>query len=541
MKKNSFLQGAFIATIGIVLSKILGIIYVIPFYSIVGSQGGALYGYAYSIYTIFLGISQAGIPIAISKMISEYNALHYYEAKERTFKIGKKLLTILGILSFLIMFLFARVLAYIIIGDISGGNSIEDVTFVIRIISTALLFVPLMSVYRGYLEGHSYMTPSSISKVLEQIIRVLVIVIGSYLTLRVFNLSLRNTIAISVFAATIGAITSYLYLFISIKKNKKVLQNNKDNKVLKITDNEIIKKVLIYAIPFVLIDIFRSLINSVDVFMLVKILVNHLGYSITTAEEVMSVISTWGQKINMIVIAICSGIIISLVPNLTSSFTKKDFKSVNKIINEAITYAFLFCIPMTIGISFLAKPIWTVFYGVNDLSTSVYQYYVFTSLGNVLFTVGVVTLQLLQEHKKVFLYLLTGLLTNALFNIPLLYLFNYLGLPAYYGSTTSTILGYSICGLLSLRYIKKKYKVTYNETIIKIIKFIIISLIMVTTLYILNRFIPFTSNNRVINILYIIGYSIIGTIIYFTISVKIKLVDQKYINLFLNKIKRIIK
>ena len=83
MKKNSFMQGAFIATFGIVLSKILGIIYVIPFYDIIGTQGGALYGYGYSIYSIFLGISQAGIPLAISKIVSEYQTLGYSKAKKR--------------------------------------------------------------------------------------------------------------------------------------------------------------------------------------------------------------------------------------------------------------------------------------------------------------------------------------------------------------------------------------------------------------------------------------------------------------------------
>ena len=81
LKKNTFIQGAFIATLGIVISKILGIIYVIPFYAVIGDQGGALYGYAYNIYSIFLGISQAGLPLAMSKIISEYNALGYYETK----------------------------------------------------------------------------------------------------------------------------------------------------------------------------------------------------------------------------------------------------------------------------------------------------------------------------------------------------------------------------------------------------------------------------------------------------------------------------
>ena len=76
MKKSGFIEGAFVATLAIFLSKLLGIIYVIPFYNIVGTKGGALYGYAYNIYNLFLIISSAGIPLAISKLSSEYNALN---------------------------------------------------------------------------------------------------------------------------------------------------------------------------------------------------------------------------------------------------------------------------------------------------------------------------------------------------------------------------------------------------------------------------------------------------------------------------------
>ena len=142
LKKNSFLQGAFIATFGIILCKIMGILYVIPFHAIIGEQGGALYAYAYNIYSIFLSISQAGIPLAMSKIISEYYTLGYYDAKERAFKIAKKFLTVVGIICFLILFIFADKIAYMIIGDVTGGNTQEDITFVIRLISTAILVIP---------------------------------------------------------------------------------------------------------------------------------------------------------------------------------------------------------------------------------------------------------------------------------------------------------------------------------------------------------------------------------------------------------------
>ena len=544
MKKNSFMQGAFIATFGIVLSKILGMIYVIPFYSIIGDQGGALYGYAYSIYAIFLGISQAGIPLAISKIISEYNVLGYYNAKKRAFKLGKKTLMTLGIICFIIMFIFAGGIADIIIGDITGGNTKEDVTFVIRVISTAILVVPLLSISRGYLQGHKYIAPTSVSQVLEQLVRVFIIIFGSYFAINVFHLSLTTAVGIAVFSATAGALCSYFYLVVKINKNKKQLERETLKvKEPKITDQEIIKKILVYAFPFIMIDVFKSLINSVDVFMLVKVLVNGIGYTTTQAEAIMSVVSTWGLKINMIIVSIATGLMVSLIPNLTASFVKKDMKDVKSKINQTLQVLLFFTIPMTFGLSVLAKPVWTVFYGVSEFGPNVYQYYVFVALATTLFTVSITILQLLKEYKRVFIGLLTGLLTNALFNIPLLYGFHKMGLPAYYGSITSTILGYSVCSFLSLHYIGKKYKVNYEDTLKKVFNILIITIFMVAILLIIRYFIPFTSTSRLTNILLIIIYVIIGASIYLGIMIKTKLINQIFgeenINKIMKKIRKV--
>ena len=184
MKKSSFIDGAIIVTIGLIVCKILGIIYVIPFRAIVGTKGGELYSYAYSIYSVFVSISSSGIPLAISKMVSEYYTLGYYHTKEKVFKIGNCIICILGLLCFLILFLFAPQISYLIIGDVVGGNSKESITMVVRIISTSLLFVPILSVYKGYLQGHKIMNTPSISSVIEQFIRVLVIILGSFFALK---------------------------------------------------------------------------------------------------------------------------------------------------------------------------------------------------------------------------------------------------------------------------------------------------------------------------------------------------------------------
>ena len=120
MKKKNFIDGAIISTLCLIVCKILGLVYVIPFYRIIGSQGGALYRYAYSIYAVFLNLSTVGIPSAIAKIISEYDTLSFKYLKEKSYKIANKMLSTVGFISFVIMFLFSDVIANHIIGGVSG-------------------------------------------------------------------------------------------------------------------------------------------------------------------------------------------------------------------------------------------------------------------------------------------------------------------------------------------------------------------------------------------------------------------------------------
>ena len=91
IKANTFVEGTIITSLLLIFIKVLGAVYVIPFYQIIGAEGGTLYSYAYNIYNLFLNISTAGIPIAMSMIISEYMALNMYDAKERAYKQGKKI------------------------------------------------------------------------------------------------------------------------------------------------------------------------------------------------------------------------------------------------------------------------------------------------------------------------------------------------------------------------------------------------------------------------------------------------------------------
>lgn len=537
MKKNNFVQGAFIATLGIVITKILGILYVIPFYSIIGEKGGALYGYAYSLYLVFMAISSAGIPLAISKIISEYQTLGYYDAKQRAFKMGKQIAITLGIVCFIILFVFAPQLATAILGDLKGGNTIEDVTYVIRLISTAIIVVPVLSIYRGYFEGHKFITPTAVSQVFEQIMRVLVIVVGSYMALKVFNLSLTTAVGVAVFGATVGSIASYFYLIEKKRKNKsKFEEKEKDIKEPKITNKEIFKKIVIYAFPLIMIDIFKSLYSMVDSVTVVKALGSIYGTK--TAESIMSILSTWGAKFNMIIISISTGMVVSLTPNLAASAVVGNTKDVHKKINQSFQMLSFLIIPMTVGLCFLSKPIYTVFYGPSKYGPSVLSFYVFVALITALFTTGITITQILKYYKVVFISMASGLLLKTLVNVSLINQLNSLGLPAYYGSILASILGYGLSLIICLIALNKKCGVNYEETAKQLVNTLCGTVIMIISLLLVKLVVPLSSGSRFMNLPIIMVYTIVGGAVYLFYMYKTKAINQVFGDKILNKFKK---
>ncbi len=531
MLKNGFVKGAFITTLGIVITKILGILYVIPFHSIIGDAGGALYGYAYTIYLLFMSLSSAGIPLAISRIVSEYQTLGYYSAKRRAFEIGKRIALILGFICFLILMLFAPLIAKAILGDLTGGNSIEDVTFVIRVISTAILVVPVLSIYRGYFEGHRFMSPPSISQVIEQIVRILVIVLGSYLALNVFKLSLTTAVAIAVFGATVGAIVSCLYLIVKKKKN-----NKKFNERIRpinepiVTNRQIFKKIVIYALPFIMIDVFKSLYNYIDMTTVVKGLVNYAKFSVSDAEAIMSMLSTWSNKFNMILLSVSTGVIVSLIPNLTQSVVKKDKKDINKKICQSLNILLFLTVPMAIGISFLSRPIWTLFYGESLYGSSVLSFFIFSGLMMGLFTAMVSIVQVLKDYKMVFWSLFIGVFLKLLLNNNLIIVFYKIGLPAYYGVITASIIGYLVSFIICLVTLYYKYQVNYEDVIKNVMDIISSTMVMVIVLFLMKFVIPIVSTTRFINIFIILIYTLLGGAIYLIFAYKSGMVKRIFGN-----------
>ena len=534
MRRSSFIEGTFIATLAIIIIKILGMLYVIPFYAIVGVEGGALYAYAYSIYNIFLDISTVGLPIAISKITNEYNTLKMMDAKERAYKLSINIMRFVSIIVFIILFLFAKPIAEMIIGTLTGGNTIDGVTTAIRFVSLAILIIPYLSVTKGYLQGHNIINIPSFGNILEQVIRIIIVLLGSFIAINILHNKYEVGVNVALLGAFFGGLTSYIYIRIKMRKHKNELVSDNAKKD-KITNKEIFKKIVSYSVPFIIINTIASLYSFVDMLLVLRTM-EHIGYDAITVEFIASSISTWAAKINTIVASIALGMTISLIPTIVEAFTLKDFKLVNQRINASLKMIIFVSIPLAIGLSMLAPQVWTVFYGESYIGSTILSMSVFVAVSANLFMVTSSILQGLNKFKYVYISTILGFVFNMVFDVPFMLLLHKLNLPPYLGAAVSSICGYMLSSVIALYTIKREYKMSYKDTYKTILKMFIpiISLILVVFMI---KLIPFNKTDILSNIIYIAIVSLIGGFVYIYTSQKLGLINDIIGDQRVNKIK----
>lgn len=535
MKKNSFVEGTVIASIAIIITKLLGALYVIPFYSIIGEQGGSLYSYAYNVYNLFLNISTAGIPIAMSKIISEYNSLEMYEAKERSYKIGRNIILVVSVLAFLVLFVFAEEIALLLKGNIKGGNSITDIGFVIRSVSLCLIIIPFLSVTKGYFQGHKFISPTSTSQVIEQIVRIIVILSGSYLAINIFNAKVSLGVSVALLGASVGGLVAYLYLKFKIRTNKKLFSIPKKKEKDSVTTKEIVKKIIKYSLPLIIVSIATNVYSITDLTFVIRGL-SYLGYSAAESETISSIIATWGEKICMIINSVAMGISISLIPHMVGSYVKKDYEAVNKKFNQAISVIFVAALPMTIGISILSGPFYTVFYGASNYGTIILRFLVFTAFLASIHIVINTALQSLNKFKIVYLSTIAGFLVDASLDIPMIILFEKIGIYPYYGAIAATVIGYAVSFIISFTSLKKELHFTYTSLINTMKKLVLPVIAMSAPLIILNIYFNGNYTSRLMQVPVILFNTLIGGSIFIFMTYKNGVLSEAFGEDFVNKI-----
>lgn len=463
MKKNSFVEGTLIAYIVILLTKILGAVYVIPFYKIIGESGGVLYSYAYNVYNLFLNISTSGIPTAVAIIIAEYNTLKMFNDREKAFKVANKVISIISLIAFIILFVFAGQIGGFFVHDIDGSTSIESIKLVIRTISFCLIIIPFLSVTRGYLQGNKYVSNSSLSQLIEQVVRIIVVLVGSYIAINVLHYSIPIGVAVALTGTSISGLVAFLYLRHKINKNKSdFLKGVTDIKDAKTSEKDIIKKIAFYAIPVIVISITQNIYDMVDMKLIIKGLYM-VGYKASECEYFSSIITTWTPKICMIINALATGLCTSVIPFVVSSYVKKDYKELNKKYNQAINTILFIGIPLAIFLIINASDVYYIFYGRSKYGAEVLH---FLSILSVFFSIQLVSNMMLQgmkRYKIVYINNVVGLCINALLDIPIILLLNKIGYKPYVGTILATITGLIVSLAIVFISLKINFKFNYKN------------------------------------------------------------------------------
>ncbi|MBR6095684.1 MAG: polysaccharide biosynthesis protein [Oscillospiraceae bacterium] len=203
-KKQNFMHGAAILAAGVVVMKILGAIYKIPLQNILGDVGYGYFFAAYNIYNVLLTISTAGLPVALSRMISEANTLERPRQARRIFHIASGTLAALGVIFSLAMLLYPTEMAIALVSK-------PEVSQCVYALAPAVLLVCLTSAFRGYIQGNGNMTPTTVGQILEVLVKV-VVGLGLAIWMTRQRQPLPVASAGAIFGVTAGALAALVYM-----------------------------------------------------------------------------------------------------------------------------------------------------------------------------------------------------------------------------------------------------------------------------------------------------------------------------------------
>lgn len=508
---SNIVRGTMLLTGATFLSKFLGMIYVIPFNALVGETGGTLFSFAYTPYNILISISTIGVPLAVSKFVSKYNALGDYETGMRMFKAGISLMAITGLLAFLTLFFSAGFLAeFIISNEDVGSIAVADVTMVIQMVSFALLIIPAMSIVRGFFQGYESMGPTAVSQVIEQIIRIAFILIATFIVMKVIGGTMATAVGFATFAAFIGALASCLVLWIYWRKRRssihKQIQQQKNS--YEISTKSLFLEMFRYAGPFVLVGIATPLYQLVDLFTFQRAMVA-IGRG-ETYDIAYSAINLYGHKLVIIPVTIATGLSLAILPALTKSFTKDSQKQLNQQINQALQIVLVLVVPAVIGLTILSDVAYGSLYGIThiEITGTLLGWYAPVALLFALFTVTASILQGINQQGFAVVSLTGGLLMKVLFNIQLIHTFGAKG--AIFG--TSLAVGTAV--ILNLWRIKTSIKFSFRQTYKRFMLIGIFTILMCITIWIvkaiLGNFLDYKEDQLAAIIMLISGVGIGG-------------------------------
>ncbi len=445
MSNNKFLKGAAILGISGVVVKIIGAVFRIPLTNWIGDEGMSFYGCAYPIYSFFLVISTAGIPVAISKLVAERVTVKNYGGAHRVFQVSIKLLGALGIVSFVLCYFGADFIAGTLQNNPEAASSI-------RAIAPALLFVPIMSAFRGYFQGRQNMNPTAISELTEQTFRAAV---GLTLAFSFMSVGLAEAAAGATFGASAGSFAGMLVIAIIYCLNRKPIFAKiarGDNSYE--STNDILKKILIIAIPITIGAAIMPIMSTIDSVVVMGRL-EATGWTHEEAKSLYGQLSGYCNSLIGLPQIFTQAVAVSLVPAISAAFLKGEKGQLQENVQLGLRTTLIIGFPCAVGLFVMAEPILLLLFASRpDEATAAASTLMVMAVG-VVFLATVQTLTGALQGVGRQSVPVRNLAIGAVFKLVFTYLL--VGIPQINvkGAAMGTIAAYLVASVLDLMAVRK--------------------------------------------------------------------------------------
>ena len=385
-KKQNFLTGAAILSLSTIIVKVIGMLYKLPLNQIIDSQGFAYFNKAYAIYTVLLVVSTTGLPVAMSRMVSEARAKGNGKQMQRIFRTAMTAYLIIGFIGTGLMMIFPHWLA-------SDVMSMPNAWYSIFALGPAVLCICVASACRGFFQGQGDMTPTAVSQIIEALGKLLLGLGLAWLVKRATG-DLALSSGASIAGISIGAAASAVYVYVKYRKNRKSVADLGGEAE---SYGSTAKKLLAIAVPITLGAAGLQLINLIDEIMVTRRLLE-------AAEDTAMGSGTWMArmldmaKVNMAaeqanpqwrdvmqtavenqsgVYALCQTIFnfptaffpcitAAIIPAITSHLTQNDHKNVKMVQDSSLRLTGLIAWPCMVGLLTLAEPIMALLGNYGD-------------------------------------------------------------------------------------------------------------------------------------------------------------------------------
>ena len=455
-KKQNFLQGAALLAIATAIVKLIGAFYKLPLNMAIGAEGYSYFTTAYDIYSVMLLISTAGLPVAVSRMVSQESTLEHYTRLRKVFRTALTIFAALGALTSVLMIFGAKPLANIM--------NQPDAWVSIACLGPCGILICLMSAYRGYFNGQGNMAPTSVTQVIEAFIKLVVGLALAFAIIRMTG-SVAYAAGGAILGVTMGSAVALVYMLAKFRKSYKGLPVTSEAPG---STGETVKELLTIAIPITIGSAGLQLLTVIESGLYMDRLVHligsgqymsHMVGGAVTAQKAAATLKGLYNMTQTIFNMPCAFIIpiaVSVLPAVTSFLTLGDHKGVRETEESASRITGLLSLPCAVGLTVLARPIMALLGGYEgeQLEMSA-QFMAIQGITVFLYAIIQYTNALLQSHGYVNVPVI-NMLSSGVIRLVLVYAL--VGNPnlGLMGAPLGAFIGYLLIAVLNLVAIQRK-------------------------------------------------------------------------------------